>query len=159
MRFKDSNEMRSVIGSHCTRTIGYGFCQYVCDSTDLEFLLITRDARGEELQDYEWSLNWQAVEWLVSKGVKVERVKGALQVAVFHQLLNHNWEEAEHLIRCWADIQCYDQVIYSSPSGDWRRQVTTSTMHYLDGNVLLGSEQVSSQYGSTDWVTDRFKIA
>jgi hypothetical protein len=52
--------------------MGYGWVSYSmeCES-DLYFLLITRNKRGEELPQYFWDLEEPEMNWLTSKGVEL----------------------------------------------------------------------------------------
>jgi hypothetical protein len=50
----------------------YGWTFYECeDNHDLYFLLITRNGRGEELQEFYWDLEEPAKNWLKSKGIEL----------------------------------------------------------------------------------------
>jgi hypothetical protein len=155
MRFKDSTELRSMVGAHFQGELGYGYKEYSASDSEAYFLLHTRDPKGEELEEWTWSMNWVAVEWLLSKGVTVERVENSLQVSVFHAMLDHLYDEAEHLVKCWADIV---EVDHCTPHpSDWRRSVRTTETFFLDGNVLLGSEVRSRCYGN-EWINQPFEV-
>ena len=73
------------------------------------------------------------------------------------------WEEAQALVEqeCdWVDVHTQYNP---SPSGDWRKTVTTSNRYYLFEDVLgyvylMGHEERISAYGSGDRVTFEFDL-
>jgi hypothetical protein len=73
MQIKDTTQISEVISKNYTRdNMGYGWVSYSMEyESDLYFLLITRDKKGEELPQYFWDLEEPEMNWLESKGVEL----------------------------------------------------------------------------------------
>ena len=73
MKIKDTTQISEAVCRNCDRSqLGYGWVSYYmeCES-DLYFLLITKNKRGEELPQYFWDLEEPEMNWLTSKGVEL----------------------------------------------------------------------------------------
>jgi len=73
MKIKDTTQISEVISKNYNRdNMGYGWVSYSIEyESDLYFLLITRNKKGEELPAYFWDLDQPEMNWLTSKGVEL----------------------------------------------------------------------------------------
>lgn len=71
-KIKDTIEVREAIGWNFRSEMHYGWTSYESEEyDDLYFLLITRNGRGEELQEFYWDLEEPAKNWLRNKGIEL----------------------------------------------------------------------------------------
>jgi len=74
MKIKDTQEISQIIGMNFRSEMHYGWTAYNDDldeSNDLYFLLITRNGRGEELEEFYWDLEDPEKNWLRNKGIEL----------------------------------------------------------------------------------------
>lgn len=71
MKVKDTPEISQAIAWNFRSEMHYGWTSYQSETDDLYFLLITRNGRGEELQEFYWCLKEPEMNWLSEKGIEL----------------------------------------------------------------------------------------